>query len=265
MHRYACLYVLLSACACLVGCSSTSPTVTNPFTTADRVPPPTMRAVEGVTPVIGMPAATTMAPTFGSAPPFNPPGAAPVTATAPMTGAVASPYTSASPYGAAPSYGTPPSTYAPAGTTPAPGTATPYYGASTNQRSMTPGDTIAVPTDSGALRFATPSDSMFARQSTQPVPRAGSTQITASSATQRSATASGWIAGSAPVRTDTLAGSPRVRVPGQSSGYEPVSIAAISGPQSVPIAPLEPAPTGLRPGEAAPLRVATPPSNTGWR
>ena len=29
---------------------------------------------------------------------------------------------------------------------------------------MTPGDTIAVPTDSGALRFATPSDSVLARQ-----------------------------------------------------------------------------------------------------
>lgn len=129
---------------------------------------------------------------------------------------------------------------------------------------MTPGDTIAVQPDSGALRFATPSDSLLARQQAQPVPRAGSTQMAANS-TQRSATASGWIAGSAPVRTDTLAGSPRVRVPGQSSGYEPVSIAAISGPQSVPIAPLEPAPTGLRPGEAAPLRVATPPSSTGWR
>jgi hypothetical protein len=129
---------------------------------------------------------------------------------------------------------------------------------------MTPGDTIAVPTDAGALRFATPSDAVLARQSTQPVPRSGSAQL-AANPSSRPATASGWIAGSAPVRTDTLAGSPRVRVPGQSSGYEPVSLAAISGPQSVPIAPLEPAPTGVRVGEPAPLRVATPPSSTGWR
>lgn len=265
MHRHACLYTLLAACACLVGCSSTSPSVTNPFTTADRVPPPTMRAVEGVAPVVGVPAATTVAPTFGAAPAFNPAGTAPMATSTPMTGAVASPYTSASPYGAAPTYGTPQSTYAPAGATPAPGTATPYYGASMNQRSMTPGDTIAVQPDSGALRFATPSDSLLARQQAQPVPRAGSTQIAANPPTQRSATASGWIAGSAPVRTDTLAGSPRVRVPGQSSGYEPVSIAAISGLQSVPIAPLEPAPTGVRAGEPSPLRVATPPSSTGWR
>jgi hypothetical protein len=164
----------------------------------------------------------------------------------------------------APSYGAPPSTYAPA--TPAPGTATPYYGAATSQRAITPGDTIAVPSDSGSLRFATPSDTSLARQQPQPVPRAGSTQVATNSGTQRpAATASGWIAGSAPVRTDTLAGSPRVRVPGESFGYESVSLAAIRQPQSVPIAPLEPAPTGSPPGDPTPLRVATPPSSTGWR
>lgn len=254
MHRYACFYALLAALCLVVGCSSNqTPTVTNPFTTADRVPPPTMLSAPGAPPAVYA-GPTTAASPYGAAPAHSPaaPSAAP------------SSYTSASPYSAAPSYGSPPSTYAP--TTPAPGTATPYYGAATSPRATAPGDTIAVPSDTASVRFATLSDTSLARQQPQPVPRAGSTQLAANPAPQRPvASASGWIAGSAPVRTDTLAGSPRVRVPGESFGYEPVSLAAIGQPQGVPIAPLEPAPTGSRPGDPAPLRVAVPPSSTGWR
>lgn len=261
MDRYARLAMLLLAAAIgpMAGCTSKTTTVSNPFTTADRVPPPALRTVPGAAPAY-YPEAPTTAPAFNAAPAY---GAAPP--------AAPSPYTNASPYGA-PAYGAPPSTapstFSPAapGQAPAPGTATPYYGASASRGAAAPGDSIAVLPDSGSLRFASPSETNLARQETQPVPRAGATQLAESASPQRrTATASGWIAGSAPVRSSTVAGSPRVRMPGEGLTREPVSLAAIDQMQGVPIAPLEPAPTGASPGEPSPLRVATPSSSTGWR
>ncbi|TWT98027.1 hypothetical protein Pla108_21820 [Botrimarina colliarenosi] len=259
MNRYASLTLALGAVTvAAAGCTSQSTPVPNPFSTADRVPPPAMRSVEGVAPAYYPGAA---APAYPAPPAV---GAAPAYGNAPAYGAA--PAYNAAPPVTAPAYGAPPATssYAPSAPGPAPGTATPYYGASTSRSAVTPGDTISVPTDAGSLRYATPEESYLARQESQPVPRAGATQL-AQAPDRPTATANGWIAGSAPVRSSAIASSPRVRLPGEGWSSEPISLAAIDRTQGVPIAPLEPAPTGARPGEPAPLRVATPSGGTGWR
>lgn len=240
----------------VVGCSSKSPpTVPNPFNTADRVPPPALRVDNVGAPAYYQPGATLQ------------PGAASTFAPG---------QTTPSGYPAAPAAGSYPSAPAPSGyapgPTPAPGSATPYYGASRSAPSpsqVAGGDTIAVPTDSGSLRFAGAAESALARQQSSPIDRVGpAASMLASNAplntpTRRPATANAWIAGSAPVRASRPEASPRVRMPSDEFTREPVSLAALD--RGVRIAPLEPAPTGARPGEPAPLRVATPGSTTGWR
>lgn len=230
----------LAILALATGCTSKSTPISNPFTSADRVPPPTLRTDAGSAP--SYPPAT-----YGALAP--PAAGAPLPAITPYSGGPAA-------------YGSPAFAPAPGGTfapvAPAPGTATPTYAPPAGAVSDA-GDTIAIPADGGSLRFASPSDAELAR-------RGGPATATASRpATRRPATAGGWIAGSAPVRSAQVAGGTRVRLPGGALPSEPVSIAAIGGPQAVPIAPLEPSPGGPRPGEPQPLRVATPPGSTGWR
>lgn len=222
-------FIAIAGICSMVGCSSQAPTVPNPFNTADRVPPPMMRNAAGTQPYYSG-APTAAAPAFGSLP-----------------------------------VGPTPIGQAPVGPgSPAPGTATPFYGASVNRAGATPGDAIAVPSDSSSLRFAAPDAAAFARRSTVPVQRSENNLIASNNASSpRVATANGWIAGSAPVRGAEPVASPRVRLPGAGEYREPVSIAAIDG--GVRTAPLEPIPTDRPAGEPAPLRIATPSSATGWR
>lgn len=226
-----------------IGCSSAPPTVPNPFNTADRVPPPALQA----------------GPT--GAPPYYQPG----------TAAPAPALPAGSPSTFAPGQTTP-SGYpaaAPGGyqAAPAPGSATPYYGSSLGPapttRQVAGGDTIAVPTDAGAMRFASRDDVAQARLAATPIARPGPATQLASTNQRPPVTANAWIAGSAPVRASRPEASPRVRIPGSDWDREPVSLAALD--RGVRVTPLEPAPTGARPGEPAPLRVAAPPSTTGWR
>lgn len=245
MHKTAVLALLLAVLA--AGCSSNqTPTVPNPFNTADRVPPPPLRVAPG-----------TDAPYYqpGAADPAAPATFAPGQTTPSGYPAAPGGYQGAAP--AAPAY-TP---------SPAPGVATPFYGAglgSPGRTQVAGGDSIAVPTDAGSLRFAGRKEIELARRQSAPIDRPGPTTLLASNTpTRRAATANAWIAGSAPVRAASPAPGPRVRMPGSEFVREPVSLAALD--RGVPIAPLEPAPTGGRPGEPAPLRVASPPSSTGWR
>lgn len=237
---------LLILTALAAGCSSNQPpTVPNPFNTADRVPPPALQMPSG-----------------GAQPYYQPGAPAPGGPTTFAPGQMAP-----SGYPAAPGglQGGPP---APAYTpSPAPGSATPYYGAGAAAPSagqVAGGDSIAIPTDAGSLRFAGQADVELARRRSAPIDRTGTATRLASNPSPRPpATASAWIAGSAPVRPATTTPGPRVRLPGAEFTREPVSLAALD--RGVRIAPLEPAPTGGRPGEPAPLRVASPPSSTGWR
>ena len=228
------------ACLLAAGCSSKTPTVPNPFSTADRVPPPALQSVPGAA-----------QPYYqgGGAPPTFVPG-----------------QTTPSGYPAAPvpSFGAP----APS-LQPGPGQATPVYGTPSGSASkpaprstqLAAGDAVAIPTDAGSLRFATSGDAERLRQASAPIARESApTQLAAKSPTRPPATANAWIAGSAPVRPAAPAVAPRVRMPGER---EPVSLAAIDG--RVPVAPLEPAASSQVAGEPAPLRVATPPSTLGWR
>lgn len=248
MRTHALVLSLLATLA--AGCSTKSPTVptvANPFNTADRVPPPALQAAPGV------------------APPYYQPGA-PVPAASGAPSTFAPGQTTPSGYPAAPAT---PGAYqgAPAYTpSPAPGSATPNYGASRSAPRSTQvagGDSIAIPTDSGSLRFAGKSEVELARQQSAPIGRAASpAQLASGTPTRRPATASAWIAGSAPVRAASPTPAPLVRMPGDGFVREPVSLAALD--QGVRVTPLEPAPTGGLPGEPAPLRVATPSSGTGW-
>lgn len=225
------------------GCSSTTtPELTNPFTTADRVPPPALIATpDGVAPAYYPQGQAAYAPAA--------PGAAPGVAP-PFQGAPAT-----SPYQAAPAY-----TPAPA-QGPAPGSATPFYGAPAVGGPTASNEApISIQPDSASLRFASPSSVAQARQQNQPIARNGQTLAAAS---RPPATANAWVSGSAPVRSAAPAASPRVRVPGASGYREPVSLATLDG--GVSIAPLEPVPGAPPAGGAAPLRVATPPSGTVWR
>ncbi|MEO0529399.1 MAG: hypothetical protein AAF266_02355 [Planctomycetota bacterium] len=262
MRTPALLFAITAAVT--VGCTSRTPTVTNPFNSADRVPPPTLRAGDGVAAPTYYPGATATAP------------AAPAW---PATAPAAPGFQQAAPtfQQQAPAFQQAPATFPPAAPATQPGSATPVYGtppiggSASRSRPRTSavasGDSIAIPNDSGSLRFATQAESSLARAGSQPLPRTNATQLAAAPApARRPATASGWIAGSAPVRSSTPTVAPRVRMPGGGEfAREPVSLAAIGGPSRVPIAPLEPAPAGNRPGESAPLRVATPQTGTGWR
>lgn len=230
-----------------VGCSSNSstPELTNPFTTADRVPPPALRTTpDGVAPAY-YPQAPQGQATFAPAPAA--PGVAPAYQGAPTT----------SPYQAAPAY-----TPAPAAG-PAPGTATPFYGApAVGGPTASSEPAMVVPTDSAALRFASPSAVAAARSQNQPIQRGAATMV-ASNTARPPATANAWVSGSAPVRTASPTASPRVRMPGDPGYQEPVSLAALDG--GVTVTPLEPVPGAPPAGGAAPLRVATPPPSTVWR
>lgn len=249
-----------------IGCTSKTPTVTNPFNTADRVPPPMLRAGEGMAAPAYYPGATAAAP---AAPSTYPAHAAPGFQQAAPGFQQQAPAFQQAPAGFPPA-----TNYAPSAPTTLPGSATPLYGApplggsaarSRPQPStFAAGDAIAIPPDSGSLRFATQAESSLARNVSQPLPRSSATQL-AAAPTRRAATASGWIAGSAPVRSSSPSVAPRVRMPGGGFDREPVSLAAIGRQGGVPIAPLEPASPGSRPGEPAPLRVATPQAGTGWR
>ncbi len=245
-------------CTLLIGCRSKTPTVTNPFNTADRVPPPAMRVGPGGEASYYPQAAPTYPPAQGGAPATFAPG-----------------QTTPSGYPAAPVQGggayPPAGSYTPTPPGPAPGSATPYYGAEASRRaplsaSLAAGDSIRVPTDASALRFASPQETAFAQRSSEPVARSNQplTRLASNGISQRrEATANGWIAGSAPVRSSTPAASPRIRMPGDSAYREPVSLAALEG--GVSVKPLEPVPSAARGGEPAPLRIAQPPVTSGWR
>ncbi|MEN0111076.1 MAG: hypothetical protein AAF805_10160 [Planctomycetota bacterium] len=250
--RLACAFgaSLLSGVAALsIGCGGATAPTAPPFLSADRVPPPSTRVVApdaAVTPYYGPPA--TSVPPASAWPSAAPPSGA---------------YPAAPPGGATPVYDTPP--YQPAGSA-APLGAPPAgpYSASPplNARTPGPGDTVAVPNDAGALRFASPSEVALARA---PIGEA------ASRLAQTPATASGWIANSAPVRGSTSVAAsslpPRASLPG--ADRRPVSLARLSPvpgatTQGVPMAPLEPAPAsgGAETGGRAPLRIALPSSST---
>lgn len=234
------------------GCASnTQPTYTNPFTTADRVPPPATRLAPGAAqpyyPGSPAPAATFATP----APAFASPGAA--TAPPPFVGgtspapAYGSPTTTPLPPqnfgGAAPSPFTPQS-FSPPGApaqTAAPqpfGAAAPasqpFGGSATRPMSplssatptpTRPGDNVAIPGDSTPLRFG---------EGAHPAPL---NPRAPQSLAARTAVTGGWISGSAPVRStvsggDTaLAAAPRVRMPGgQAMTRQPVNVAALDPP-----------------------------------
>lgn len=251
---------LLVAIALSIGCSGKTPALTNPLDTADKVPPPSLRVGPGGE-----------APYYPQTAPANPPPAGSPYQGGPTTFAPGETTPSGYPAGGeSPSQ----SGYTPVdpGAAPQiePGSATPYYGAAAQSPRPTGGpvaggDSVRIPEDAAALRFATPMESSLARQSSQPVDRPLSQQMVASNTTpqRRTATANGWIAGSAPVRSSTPTMSPRVRVPGDTTFREPVSIAALRG--GVSERALEAVPGDARGGEPAPLRVASPPAKTGWR
>ena len=263
----------------LTGCSNTTtPTVPNPFTTADRVPPPPTRAITPGTAQPYYPATPQAAPPAAAYPGANPyPGAT----AAPAYPGTAYPAQTApgqplpgQPYPGQPLPGQPlpaqpaAPTYPGSGTRPAPLGATPRR---SPEQFASSGQSISVPSDQGSLRFASPSQVNTARVEAIASAATNNPQLANPQLASRPATANSWIAGSAPVRrTDTsLAAAPRVRVPGQDLSRQPVSLAAIdpTAPRegSVGIQPLEPAPlSNGQPGEPAPLRVATP-SATGWR
>lgn len=250
----------------LVGCTSKTPTISNPFNSADRVVPPAMRTGPGGDAAYYPQAAPTYPPASGGYAPSAPSTFAPGQMTpsgypaAPVQGGGAYPpaggYAPSAP-GLAPSI--------------APGSATPYYGAAApiprpSSGALASGDSISIPTDTGSLRFASPDQTALARRSSQPVSRSPqqSTQLASNPANQRRvATANGWIAGSAPIRSSVPAASPRIRMPGDTTYREPVSLAALDG--GVSVRALEPVPGNARGGEPAPLRIAQPPLNTGWR
>lgn len=230
-----------------VGCGGASaPTNPPPFLSADRVPPPTTRVVTpdaAATPYYGAPAATAPAASAWPSPPVTG-GAYPA---APPVGA---------PGSATPIYDTPPYPPAgagsPAGAPPAgPYSASPPLGA----RAPSPGDTVSIPNDAGALRFASPTEVALARTPTaDPM-----TQLA-----QAPATASGWIANSGPVRGSSSVAASRTSLP--TTSRAPVSVASLAPTGGVPMAPLEPAAPQsggtAYPGGRAPLRVALPSSTT---
>ncbi|QDT69148.1 hypothetical protein MalM25_20760 [Planctomycetes bacterium MalM25] len=229
--------------ALAAGCSSTTtPELTNPFTTADRVAPPALRTTpDGVAPAYYPQGQATFAPAA--------PGAAPGVAPAYQGAPPASPYQAAPAYTPAPAQG------------PVPGSATPFYGAPAVGGPTASNEApITIQPDSSSLRFASPSSVAQARQQNQPIARGGQTLAATS---RPPATANAWVSGSAPVHSATPAASPRVRVPGVSGYREPVSLAALEG--GVSITPLEPVPGAPPAGGAAPLRVATPQADTVWR
>ena len=190
--------------ATLVGCSKGPTTVPNPFSTADRVPPPATRAI----------APGTAQPYYQSVPATSLPGTAP--AYAPPAGA----YPGLLPQASSPR--PPTNTFA----------------------SATPGDAISIPTDNTALRFG---------GATKPAPF---NPRQPESLAARTATANGWISGSAPVRSPAFNGlqsngsqtmlasvptsTPRVRLPGSGTyNRQPVSVAALQPKtQGVRITPL---------------------------
>lgn len=192
MHARPIVWATLSlGIATLVGCSKGPTTVPNPFSTADRVPPPATRAI----------APGTAQPYYQSVPATTAPAFAPPTAY--------------------------PGGLQPQASSPRPATNT--------LTSTTPGDAISIPSDNTALRFG---------NATQPAPF---NPRQPESLAARTATANGWISGSAPVRSPVTSGSqtmlastPRVRLPGSGTyNRQPVSVAALQPKtQGVRITPL---------------------------
>lgn len=211
----ACLAVALSVL--VGGCSSSSNSVPNPFNTPDRVTPPTFQS--GMTSQAGgaayypQPTYPQQSPTTFAPAVTNPPGLAP--------GYPAGPVGAPAPIGPTPGTATPvySSPAPPAGTVGSPGgsASRPSLDA---QPLAAAGDQVAVPSDNAAVRFG------GALRNAEPK------QLLASQGSP--ATASGWIAGSAPVRSGSSGNPPRVRLPGEM-------------------------------GMEQPLRVASPGSSTGWR
>ncbi|TWT40250.1 hypothetical protein Pla111_33820 [Botrimarina hoheduenensis] len=190
----------------MAGCSTSKTSVPNPFLTTDRVAPP----------------ATHLAPAPQAGPYYSAP------AGAPLYGApAASPYASPNSFGTSPSaFGTPPA--APITPAPAP------LGQIDNRSpvaSLAAGDAVAVPGDGAPLRFGSA------------IPRSAQ-PISPNSIAQAPATASGWIAGSAPVRSvpSYATAAPTTRLPQSASPREPVSLAALGGDNrgQIRITPLGP-------------------------
>ena len=209
----ACLVAALA----LTGCSRNQAALNNPFTTADRVPPPATQLPPGTAqpyyPAPPAGATTTFAAPQAAAPLGQPGfGGAPA---ATFQQQPAPPFQSVAPTQAAPF-----------GTGVAPPASTPFGSSTTLPNaplaSNTPGDAVAIPVDNTALRFGAPA---------KPAPI---NPREPTSLASRTASASGWISGSAPVRStvDTggsvLAAAPRVRMPGgESLNREPVNVARI--------------------------------------
>ncbi|MEQ8846841.1 hypothetical protein [Botrimarina sp.] len=195
MDRRQLALVAGAVAACLLGCSSSTTTVPNPFNTADRVPPPPLRA--------GAPPA--------AASPYYP--QAPGYPQAPATFA---------PQPAAPA------------ASPAPGSATPVYGdqvappaypnyqgadagrSPSGSQLAASGEAIAVPGDNSSVRFGSP-NRPAAAPTTEALASNGQGDVVG-----------GWIAGSAPVRGANAA-SPRVRLPGETGVESPLRVASPGG------------------------------------
>ncbi len=147
----------------------------------------------------------------------------PPPATRAIAPGTAQPYYQSVPATTAPSYAPPAGAYLPQTSSPRPALST----------VASAGDAISIPTDNTALRFG---------GATHPAPLNPSQP---QSLAARTATASGWISGSAPVRNPILSGSPqiastpRVRLPGSGTyARQPVSVAALeSRTQGVRITP----------------------------
>lgn len=207
------LVLAIVVAAASAGCSRNQPGITNPFTTADRVPPP----------------ATQLAP--GTAQPYYPAapgaiGAPPTTFGAPATGQPIAPQQFAPPQGTsiAPPQAAPFNSVPPVGSTPF-GATSPSP--STQLAASTPGDSVAIPGDSTALRFG-PAAKPAADNPRQPTSLAARTAVNG-----------GWVSGSAPVRSSVdpagsvFAAAPRVRMPGaETMSREPVDVAALDARRS---------------------------------
>ncbi len=233
-HAFDSTLGLIFAISLMVGCSGSQTTIPNPFNMADRVPPPIART-----------------PAPGTAQPYYPGNTNPGAVTLPP-GAIqqaplqqsplqSAPLQSAPGYSPQPTFQTQPQPY---GALPANSPA--------QQVASLAGDSIAIPTDSTALRFGSPTASSPLK--TQPTYIASNTAL--------SATANSWVSGSAPVRTPTntqiatnstpSSNSLRVRVPGATNlERRPISVAS-----------LQPA---LKQVQIQPLPVNDPNETVGWR
>ena len=205
--------ILASVTLFAIGCTSNQPTIPNPFTTADRVPPPVLQA-----------------PAPGAAQPYYQ-GAQPAPAFQP--GATTQP---------AP-------TYQPQ-ITPIPGQPLSNNAKPRSNTVASAGESISIPSDQSALRFAAPN-----------LPNHAPSKANLAVSQRQPATANSWVSGAAPIRTRPMQlanvssrTQPTARVPStRSLGRQPVNIAALTNESS----------TGQV--QIRPLKTNSADETLGWR